>query len=100
MADEDEIFQDAGRKLFGEGFTKKAKERDDELKSLAALQVGTGAKRQPLALFFPGSQATTGNIAKASKPTEGSHVLDPTTTLRRRRRTTHGGDGINHHARR
>ena len=36
MADEDEIFQDAERKLFGEGFTKKAKERDDELKSLAA----------------------------------------------------------------
>ena len=35
MADEDEIFQDAGRKLFGEGFTKKAKVRDDELKSLA-----------------------------------------------------------------
>ena len=40
MADEDEIFQDAGRKLFGEGFTKKAKERDDELKSLAAQQMG------------------------------------------------------------
>ena len=30
MADEEEIIQDAGRKLFGEGFTKKAKERDDK----------------------------------------------------------------------
>ena len=74
MADEDEIFQDAGRKLFGEGFTKKAKKRDDELKLLAAQQVGDRRMRQSLALFFPGSQATTGDMAKASKPREGSHV--------------------------
>ena len=89
MADEDEIFHDAGRKPFGEGFTKKAKERDDELRSLAAQQLGDRRKPPTSRPFFPGSQATTGNSAKASKPTEGSHVLDPTTTLRRRRRTTH-----------
>ena len=35
MAEEDDIFQDAGRNLFGKGCTKKAKEHDDELKSLA-----------------------------------------------------------------
>ena len=100
MADEDEIFQDAGRKLFGEGFTKKAKERDDELKSLAAQQVGDRRKAPTSRPFFPRQSSHNGNIAKASKPTEGSDVLDPTTTVRRRRRTTRRGDGINHHARR
>ena len=102
MADEYEIFEDAGRKLFGEGFTKKAKERyDDELKLLAAQQVGDPAQSANLSHFFsPAVKPQPGNIAKASKKTEGSHLLDPTTTLRRRRRTTHGGDGINHHARR
>ena len=34
MAEEDEIFKDAGQELFGAGFCKKAKERDDELKAL------------------------------------------------------------------
>ena len=99
MADEDEIFQDAGPKLFGKGFTKKAKECDVELKVVSGPASWRPAQSANLSPFFPGSQATTGNIAKASKPTEGSHVLDPTTTLQRRR-TTHGGDGINHHARR
>ena len=53
MADEDEIFQDAGRKLLGEGFTRKAKERDDELKSLAAQQVGDRHKVPTSRPFFP-----------------------------------------------
>ena len=102
MADKDDVFQlDAGRKLFGEGFTKKAKGRDDELKFVSGPASWRPAQSANLSPFFyPGSQATTGNSAKASKPTEGSHVLDPTSTLWRQRRTTHGGDGINHHVRR
>ena len=51
MADEEEIFQDAGRKLFGEGFTKKTKESDDELKSLVAQQVG-GRRKAPTSRRF------------------------------------------------
>ena len=34
MAEEDSIFVDAGTRLFGEGFSEKAKKRDDELKAL------------------------------------------------------------------
>ena len=52
MADEDEIFQDAGRKLFGEGFTKKAKGARRRLKSLAAQQVGDRRKAPTSRPFF------------------------------------------------
>ena len=34
MAEEDKLFRDAAPNLFGEGFSKKAKERDEELKVL------------------------------------------------------------------
>ena len=34
MAEEDQVFKDAAPQLFGNGFSKKAKERDDELKAL------------------------------------------------------------------
>lgn len=34
MAEDDTTFEDSGRLLFGDGFCKKAKERDDELKAL------------------------------------------------------------------
>ena len=97
MADEDEIFQDAGRKLFVEGFTKKAKERDDELKSLAA-PAGDRRKAPTSRPFF--SPAV--KPQRETSPSLQSQQWEATfwTTLRRRRRTTHGGDGINHHARR
>ena len=96
MADEDEIFQDAGRKLFGEGSTKKAKERDDELKSLAAPQVGERHKVPTSRPFFPRQSSNNGKQrqgfkAKRRKPRFGPYHHT-------RRRTTHGGDGINHHA--
>ena len=34
MPEEDSIFKDAGLRLFGEGFSEKAKKRDDELRAL------------------------------------------------------------------
>ena len=34
MVEEDSIFKDAGLRLFGEGFSKKAKKRDDEMRAL------------------------------------------------------------------
>ena len=34
MADDDTVYLEAAPALFGEGFAKKAKERDEELKSL------------------------------------------------------------------
>ena len=34
MAEEDKVFKDAAPNLFGDGFLRKAKERDDELKAL------------------------------------------------------------------
>ena len=37
MAEEDKLFSDAGIRLFGEGFSKKAKERDDELKTFSKI---------------------------------------------------------------
>ena len=37
MAEEDDIFADAGHNLFGDGFGKKAKERDEEMKALSSV---------------------------------------------------------------
>ena len=69
MADEHELFLDAGRKLFGEGFmiTKKAKERDDELKSLAAQQVGDRRKAPTSRPFFPRQSSHNGEQRQGFK---------------------------------
>ena len=45
MADEDGLYKNAVSKLFGEGFSKKAKERDDDLKVLRSARPQTD-KRQ------------------------------------------------------
>lgn len=71
MADEDKLFKDAAPNLFGEGFSKKAKERDDELKVLRNTRHqpkknNTGWKGKENQ-FFPGrrsyAQATRGGGA-------------------------------------
>ena len=77
MADEDEIFQDAGRKLFGEGFTKKAKERDDELKSLAAQQIGDRRKAPTSRPFFPRQSSHNGKHRQGFKANRGKPRFGP-----------------------
>ena len=77
MADEDEIFQDAGRKLFGEGFTKKAKERDDELKSLAAQLVGDRRKAPTSRPFFPRQSSHNGKHRQGFKANRGKPRFGP-----------------------
>ena len=42
MADEVGLYQDAGLNLFGDGFCRKAKERDDEMKALSSLNASSG----------------------------------------------------------
>ena len=55
MADDDSIYKSAAPSLFGEGFCKKAKERDDELKCLNMATVKTtGAPRDTH--FFRGGR--------------------------------------------
>ena len=49
MADEDAIYKNAAPNLFGEGFTKKAKERDDELR---VLQKATRQAKPQQETFF------------------------------------------------
>ena len=77
MADEDEIFLDAGRKLFGEGFTKKAKERDDELKSLAAQQIGDRRKAPTSRPFFPRQSSHNGKHRQGFKANRGKPRFGP-----------------------
>ena len=67
MAEEDEVLKGAAPQLFGDSFSKKAKERDDELKALRKLRqppketAGWRGKEPP---FFQGhrsyAQATRG----------------------------------------
>ena len=77
MADEDKIFQDAGRKLFGEGFTKKAKERDDELKSVAAQQIGDRRKAPTSRPFFPRQSSHNGKHRQGFKANRGKPRFGP-----------------------
>ena len=82
MVDQDEIFQDAGRKLFGEGLTKKAKEHDDELKSLVAQHVGDQRKVPTSRPFFPWQSSHNGKHrqgfkANRGKPRFGPHHYTP-----------------------
>ena len=57
MADEDGLYKDAAPNLFGEGFSKKAKERDDKLKVLRSARLQSDSKRQPNKdQFFRGSR--------------------------------------------
>jgi len=57
MADDDSLFKSAPPLLFGEGFCKKAKERDDELKCLnqASSSKATGGSRDTR--FFRGGRS-------------------------------------------
>ena len=57
MADDDAIYKGAAPSLFGDGFCKKAKERDDELK---CLRVATEKKSGPSrdSQFFRGSRSS------------------------------------------
>ena len=41
IAEEDKVFMDAAPHLFGDSFSKKAKERDDELKALRGMRQRT-----------------------------------------------------------
>ena len=78
MADEDEIFQDAGRKLFGEGFTKKAKERDDELKVVsgpASWRPAQSANLSPF--FFPRQSSHNGKHRQGFKANRGKPRFGP-----------------------
>jgi len=45
MAEEDEVYRNAGLNLFGEGFCRKAKERDEEMKALSSLGAGSSGAR-------------------------------------------------------
>ena len=54
MADEDSLYCDAGLNLFGDGFCRKVKERDEELKALNHLGTsGSGVARKNQRSFFP-----------------------------------------------
>jgi len=46
MADEVGLFEDAGLNLFGDGFCKKAKERDDEMKALNSIHRDPNVNRR------------------------------------------------------
>lgn len=56
MAEEDTLYHDAGINLFGDGFCRKAKERDDEMRALNNMSA-TGARRETgkttKSSFFP-----------------------------------------------
>ena len=66
MAEEDAIFKDAGLRLFGEGFSEKAKKRDDELRALDKVSGNSsGGKRRAQnagsqASFFPRAKTQNG----------------------------------------
>ena len=53
MAEDDSLFVDAAPQLLGDGFTKKAKERDDELKCLSQASKKTNTKHSS---FFRGGR--------------------------------------------
>ncbi len=59
MAEDDRIFKYAGTSLFGEGFSKKAKERDEELKCLNQAGLGGKSSRPPKTNFFQEGRPTT-----------------------------------------
>ena len=65
-AEEDAIFKDAGLRLFGEGFSEKAKKRDDELRALDKVSGNSsGGKRRAQnagsqASFFPRAKTQNG----------------------------------------
>lgn len=67
MAEEDALYRDAGLSLFGEGFCRKAKERDDEMKALNSFSATGGQPRRTekastssVSPFFPGHEGRRG----------------------------------------
>ena len=62
MADDDAIFRSAPPSLFGDGFSKKAKERSDELKCLSQAS-GSSSKPERQNSFFRQSRPQNGNNA-------------------------------------
>ena len=87
MAEEDGLYRDAGLSLFGEGFCRKAKERDDEMKALNSMSAKTSSREGGKAFkppFFPGTPATEGSNASLPTAAEGSRASTPTTRARRR----------------
>ena len=68
MPEEDQLFCDPGIRLFGEGFSKKAKERDDELKAFSKVD----QRRAPSS----GSSASwSSSFPRASTCTEEASTL-------------------------
>ena len=88
----------------GEGFSEKAKKRDDELRALDKVSGNSsGGKRSAQnagsqASFFPGQKPRTGNTATSVAAAEGDQGTDPTLRRRRPRKTGRRNDGTNHHA--
>ena len=68
MAEEDSIFKDAGLRLFGEGFSEKAKKRDDELRGAGQGSAATSSggqaqsaeRRVTSVVFFPRAKTQNG----------------------------------------
>ena len=77
MADEDEIFQDAGPKLFGKGFTKKAKECDVELKVVSGPASWRPAQSANLSPFFPRQSSHNGKHRQGFKANRGKPRFGP-----------------------
>ena len=62
MAEDEAIYKTAGPLLFGEGFTKKAKERDDELKCLNQATFSTNKAS------FSSSSSQKSNFFRSGRP--------------------------------
>ena len=84
MAEEDGLYRDAGLSLFGEGFCRKAKERDDEMKALNSMSAKTssheGGKAFKPPFFFPGHSRHRGKQRFSSDSSRGKSRFNPYNT--------------------
>ena len=88
MADDDTIFKTAAPALFGDGFSKKAKERSDELKCLSQAANATKTDQRHQSSFFrqsrfrkqqlpEGRLLWSGQRQQAQLPQQAIHAVQP-----------------------
>ena len=79
MAEEDQLFCDARIRLFGEGFSKKAKERDDELKAFSKVDQRRAPSSGPSSASssFPRAKHHGGKHRRFNASTRGKPRYGP-----------------------